>query len=150
MLLERNILSNMKLRIFVIDDEPCITDTLNWHLSDQGHEVICAPEPTSCSIYQGGQCDHEHPCGDILFVDKSMPKMSGLDFVEHMNKKGCKGLAQNKVVMSGALEQKDIQKALELGCTVVHKPITLDQIDAMIEEMKKAIPSDRKLANLEP
>lgn len=138
----------MKLRVFVIDDEPCITETLNWHLGDQGHEVICATEPTSCSVYQGGQCDHEHPCGDILFVDKNMPKMTGLEFVAHMTKKGCKGLAQNKVVMSGDLTKEDIDKALELGCVVVEKPVTLDEIDALIEKLKKDIPPDRVLADL--
>ena len=139
----------MKLRIFVIDDEPCITDTFNWHLSEQGHEVICIAEPTSCSVYQGKECDHQHPCGDILFIDKNMPRMSGLEFIEHMKGKGCKGLTQNKVVMSGSLEQVDIDKAIELGCIVVDKPITFDQIDELIEEMRKAIPADRKLADLD-
>ena len=138
----------MKLRVFVIDDEPCITETFNWHLSDQGHEVICVAEPTSCSVYEGGQCDHEHPCGDILFVDRNMRKMTGLEFVAHMTRKGCKGLVQNKVVMSGGLSQEDIDKAAELGCVVVEKPITLDEIDALIERLKKDIPPDRKLADL--
>jgi len=138
----------MKLRIFVIDDEPCITDTFNWHLTDQGHEVICVAEPTTCHVYQGQECDHEHPCGDILFVDKNMPKMSGLEFIEYMRNKGCKGLTKNMVVMSGSLEQSDIQKATELGCIVVNKPITFDQIDELIEEMKKSISKDRKLAEL--
>jgi CheY-like chemotaxis protein len=138
----------MKLRIFVIDDEECVTETFKWHLSDKGHEVICSPEPTSCKVYQGDQCDHEHPCGDIMFVDKHMPKMSGLEFIEHMKKKGCKGAAQNKVVMSGAMEHSDVQKALGLGCSVAYKPITFAQIDALVEKMKKNIPPGRKLADL--
>lgn len=138
----------MKLRIFVIDDEQCITETFNWHLTDQGHEVICLAEPTACSTYKGEQCDHEHACGDILFIDKNMPKMSGLEFVEAMKKKGCKGITQNMVVMSGALTQEDINKATELGCVVVSKPITLDRIDELIEEMKKVIRPERKLADL--
>lgn len=138
----------MKLRIFVIDDEPCITDTFNWHLTDQDHEVICVAEPSSCSVYQGQECDHERPCGDILFIDKNMPKMTGLEFIEQMLEKGCKGLTQNKVVMSGALERVDIEKAKELGCIIVNKPITFNQLDELIEEMKKVIPKDRKLADL--
>lgn len=138
----------MKLRIFVIDDEQCITDTFNWHLSDQGHEVICVAEPTACRVYQGHECNHEDPCADIVFVDKNMPKMTGLEFIEHMNNKGCKGMAQNKVVMSGSLNQADIEKAKELGCIIVNKPITFDQVDELINEMKKRIPLNRKLANL--
>ncbi len=77
-----------------------------------------------------------------------MPEMSGLEFIEHMKNKGCKGLTQNKVVMSGSLENSDIEKAIELGCVVVNKPITFDQIDELIETMKKEIPADRKLAKL--
>jgi CheY-like chemotaxis protein len=138
----------VQLRIFVIDDEECITDTFNWHLTEQGHEVICVAEPTACRVYQGLECDHQDPCGDILFVDKNMPKMSGLEFVEHMKNKGCKGLTQNKVVMSGSLENSDIEKAVELGCVVVNKPITFDQIDELVETMRKEIPADRKLAKL--
>jgi len=65
-----------------------------------------------------------------------------------MNNKGCKGLAQNKVVMSGSLDREDLEKAKELGCVVVNKPITFDQVDELIDEMKKNIPPNRKLAPL--
>jgi CheY-like chemotaxis protein len=138
----------MNLRIFVIDDEPCIAETFRWHLSDQGHEVICGTEPTACKIYQGGVCDHDDPCGDILFVDMYMPKMNGLEFIEHMEKKGCKGVTRNKVIMTSSIENVDIQRGIALGCLVIQKPITLAQIDALIDEIKKNIPPDRKLADL--
>lgn len=87
-------------------------------------------------------------CADILFVDKHMPKMSGLEFIEHMESKGCKGLTRNKVVMSGALTEQDRQKAKSLGCIVVNKPITLAEVDTLIEEMKQTISLDRRLAEL--
>lgn len=74
--------------------------------------------------------------------------MSGLEFIEAMKKQGCKGIAQNMVVMSGALAQEDISKATALGCVVVEKPITLNQIDELIEEMKKVINPERRLADL--
>ena len=138
----------MKLRIFVIDDEECITETFKWHLTDLGHEVICMSEPMACHVYEGGQCNHEHPCADILFVDKNMPNMTGLEFVEHMENKGCKGFINNKVLMSGAFDKSDIEKAKELGCRIVDKPLTLAQIDAWIDEIKSTIPPDRKLADL--
>jgi len=46
----------MKMRIFVIDDEECIRDTMQWHLEDQGHEVLTAHCPLICDIYQGYHC----------------------------------------------------------------------------------------------
>jgi DNA-binding NtrC family response regulator len=138
----------MKLRIFVIDDEESIRDTFNWHLTDNGHEVICIAEPTECAVYQGKDCDHDEPCGDILFIDKNMPKMTGLEFIEEMSKKGCKGMTKNKVLMSGSMTNEDIYRAKELGCLAIDKPVTLAKLDELVAEMKKLIPSDRKLAEL--
>lgn len=138
----------MRLRIFVIDDEQCITDTMQWHLEDQGHEVICAPDPTLCSVYQGRHCDHERACSDILFVDKNMPNMDGLTFVEHMVKKGCKGLTRNMVVMSGSLDPEDFARAKALGCKVANKPVSLEEIDRLVAEMKENIHPERELADL--
>jgi CheY-like chemotaxis protein len=138
----------MKLRIFVIDDEECITYTMRLHLEELGHEVLTAPDPTLCPVYQGGMCDHDHVCGDIFFVDRHMPRMDGLTFIELMERRGCKGLTRNKVIMSGALTQEDLDRAKKLGCTALGKPVPLDEITRLIEEMEKSVPADRKLADL--
>ncbi|MDT8441861.1 MAG: response regulator [Desulfuromonadales bacterium] len=138
----------MQLRIVVIDDEECITETFHCHLSDQGHDVITASEPTTCCVYRGDRCDHEHACADILFVDLNMPRMNGLEFVELLETKGCKSVARNRVIMSGALTDEDRAKARQLGCKIIDKPISLRTIDRLIDELSGNIPADRQLAEL--
>ena len=138
----------MKIRIFVVDDEKMITTMFEDLFNDQEYEVIVAAEPTSCMVYNGQRCTHEYACGDILFVDKDMPKMNGLDFIKHMGEKGCKGLTKNKVLMSGNISEQEERLAIELGCRVLHKPFPLSSVLALVEEMKKSIPPERKLEPL--
>jgi CheY-like chemotaxis protein len=138
----------MKIRIFVIDDEKMITDLFVDLFDENEYEVIVSDEPTSCMVYNGSTCKHEYACGDILFVDKDMPNMNGLEFIEHMDRKGCKGLTKNKVLMSGNISEQEEELAKELGCRVLHKPVSIYTILSLVEEMKKSIPLDRRLEAL--
>jgi len=138
----------MRLRIFVIDDEQCIRDSFKWHLEDQGHEVLTAPEPVVCDIYKGHDCSEIYPCGDILFVDYNMPRMTGLEFVELMSQRGCKGHPSNKIIMSGDTTTIDMERVNRLGCQVIQKPVTLLRVDEIIDECKSRISEKRRLANL--
>ena len=138
----------MKLRVFVFDDKENILIALKRHLEVQGHEVIGAHEPTACKAILGEECDHEYPCGDILLTDNKMPNMTGLEFIEHMRNRGCKGLSQNKIVMSGFFSKDDIDRAKKLGCHILHKPIIVEEIDATIEKIRKTILPDRTLIDL--
>jgi len=138
----------MKLRVFVIDDEESIRLSLKWHLEDQGHEVMAAPEPMLCDIYQGHDCHEAHSCGDILFVDFNMPRMNGLEFLEKMRARGCKGDPRNKIIMSGATTAIDMERIERIGCQALQKPILLEKIDVLIEECKERISASRHLADL--
>jgi len=138
----------MNLRIFVVDDEECIRDTFKWHLESFGHEVLTAPEPLLCSVYQGHQCDHDDACGDVLLVDYNMPRMNGIEFIDQMAQRGCKGATENKFIMSGNTSDIDMAKARKLGCSVLDKPISLTQLELIIEEAKKRIDPARKLTEL--
>ena len=80
----------MKLRVFIIDDEDCIVDTLRRFPVEQGPEVITAKEPLYCDIQHECDCSAPSPCGDILLVDQEMPRMKGLDFIDFMHKRAAK------------------------------------------------------------
>ena len=139
----------MKLRIFVIDDEKSIRDTFQWHLEENGHEVIVAEEPLICDLYRGCNCQGDDPCGDILFVDYQMPRMNGLEFIHMMHNRGCKGNPANKYLMSGNLNVVDMALVKALGCNLLQKPVTLEKIDQIVEEVKQRLPTDRQLTPLE-
>ena len=136
------------MRIFVIDDEESIRDSFRMYLEDQGHEVLTADRPRSCAVFQGHDCDNDYPCGHLLLIDHFLPGMNGLDFIEMMGRRGCKGAVRNKVIMSGDTTAIDQNKADRLGCKVVQKPLTLGKLDQIIDEIQTTVDSNEKLAEL--
>lgn len=135
----------MSLRIFVIDHEESIRDSFKLYLEDEGHQVITAREPAACDVFQGHTCTRERPCGHALFVGYQLSGLNGLDFIEQMEKKGCKGSARNKILMSGDTTAIDMQKARRLGCKVLQKPVSLKTIDQIVKEVEENVPEDETL-----
>ncbi|PLY03426.1 MAG: hypothetical protein C0623_01465 [Desulfuromonas sp.] len=138
----------MGLRVFIVEDEESIRDSLQMHLEDQGHEVLTCARPSECRVFSGHECDKNFPCGHALFVDYFMPEMTGLDFIESMEKGGCKGVTRNKIIMTGDSTAVDIDKAESLGCQVVQKPLTLDKLDKIIARIESKIDPGEKLADI--
>jgi len=138
----------MPLRVFVIDDEECIRDPLQWYLNDQGHEVLTAEDPSACPVYAGHDCDKDFPCGHVLFIDYQLPSMNALDFIESMKQRGCKGMTRNKVVMSGNIDHVDHGRAAQLKCRVMQKPLTFSQVDGIIANILKHCDPEERLAVL--
>ena len=140
----------MKQRIIVLDDDSGIRHSLTILLGRYGYEVISSPDPTLCPVFIGPDksCPHEDVCGDFLLTDNQMPKMTGLEFVEHQKLRGCKGLIANKAVMSGSWSAEEIEKAEELGCKIFIKPVLVEEILEWLNKQKISISPDRKLADL--
>jgi len=136
----------MKLKIMIIDDDECIRDTFKWHLEDLGHEVQTAEAPESCDIYQGHTCNKAIACGDVLLIDYNMPGMNGLDYIEMLSNRGCKGMTSNMLLMSGNTTGIDMVKAQALGCTVFQKPMTFDQLEEWLETVKQRMNNKTALA----
>jgi len=138
----------MGLRIFVIDDEECVRDSLQIHLEGQGHEVLTCERPHSCAVFQGHDCRNDSPCGHALFIDYFLPGMNGLDFIETMHQRGCKGLIRHKFLMSGDTTAIDHERAEKLGCQIIQKPLTLEIVDEIINDVQVAVDPDEHLADL--
>ena len=133
----------MQLEILVIDDEECIRDSLKWYLEDLGHEVRTASEPAACGVYLGHMCSQSVACGDALLIDYNMPGINGLEFIERLKKRGCKGITSNMLIMSGNVSDIDMVKAEELGCKVLQKPVHFEMLDAWFVEVKKRVAMNR-------
>jgi CheY-like chemotaxis protein len=138
----------MKLRIFIIDDEESIRETYQMHLEGLGHEVIALPDPSFCSVYMGAVCKVDNACADILIVDYSMPRMTGLRLLELMEKKGGLTAARFKMILTGDATQIDQDVAKRLGCEVRQKPMRLSELEEWVNTLAKDIPADRKLVDL--
>lgn len=141
----------MKLRVIVIDDDLHCRSLLATLLERKGYEVFSLPNPCACPLYQHPTCvcPHEHACGDFLLTDNRMPRMSGLEFVEHQCRRGCKGIVQNKAVISGTWSHQELARARQLDCKTFRKPLDLEQLFAWLAERQPQIASGRKLTNFE-
>jgi CheY-like chemotaxis protein len=123
-------------RIIIVDDEPCIRDSIAMYLEGLGFEVIAAEDPTVCeALAHDHTCVREEACGDIILVDQHMPHMTGVEFIERRVKRGCKAILKQTAVMSGSLSESDREKLDGLGCHYFEKPVALATIKAWIEKV---------------
>ncbi len=123
----------------IIEDEECIRDSLQWYLEDLGHNVIAGDSPFDCHVYQGGDCTRGVACTDVLLIDQHLPGMKGLDFIEVLTQRGCRGITANILLMSGDATSIDREKADRLGCTVVQKPISFEFIGNWLENVQRCV-----------
>jgi CheY-like chemotaxis protein len=137
----------VKLRIIVFEDDEAIRQSLTLLLRRNGYEVISASDPTSCPVCSTRKeaCSPESVCGDFLLTDNQMPNLTGLGFIEAQSRRGGKGIAANKAVMSGTWSSEERKKAKKLGCEIFTKPFRIEEIIEWLDERKKLIPPGRKL-----
>jgi len=127
------------VRILIIDDEEAIRESMQMFLEDLGYDVRTAADPVSCPVYCKGHCQQSERCADVIFVDQTMPKMSGLEFLQLQAARGCKLAPQCKMLMTGDLTERLYHQAQELGCHVEQKPVRLDRVVEFILTAQKVL-----------
>jgi len=123
------------MKVIIVDDEECIRDSIRWHLEDQGHEVLSFSDPTQVDLEKICKESSNCPC-HILFTDFMMPKMNGVQFLRNIHNMGCKVGFSNKYLMTSYGHVVSGDEVEQVGCQVISKPISLGQIDSLIEESK--------------
>lgn len=100
----------------MFEDDDSARQLLVTILERRNYEVISAKYPTICPIYEDltTLCPHEFACGDFLLTDNNMPALSGLDFVLLQNQRGCKGVVNNKAVLSAHWNDNELDSADQL------------------------------------
>lgn len=144
----------MKLRAVVFDAVESVRELLAVALRDRGYEVLSFAEPTNCPLYPDPDnqcsCTQEYPCGDLLIIDQNMPGMTGLEFIERQEARGCKGVIQNKALLAQSLSPVELARARELGCQVFYKPFRFRDFSQWLDSREEQISSDRRLAETSP
>lgn len=137
----------MRKRVIVVDDDKHCRELLSLILKQNGYEVISLTEPMACPLYAdlASQCPHEDVCGDFLLTDNRMPRMSGLQFVELQQARGCKGVVRNKAIISASWTDEELQCAEQMGCQVFRKPYDIECVLTWLKERGRLIPPGRKL-----
>ena len=130
----------MRARIFLVDDYPEILKLIERVLRRAGHEVFTFSQPSLC---ERCRCAEGHSCTDIIISDVKMPGHTGLEFIEHQTRKGCR--APFVALASGAWSEAGIAQAEEFGCRVFQKPFDIDALLAWVEECAAQIDPERVL-----
>ena len=138
-----------KLRAIVLDDNYVLRTLIDDVLKNRGYEVHCSSEPFFCPVYLDSKCPCpvEHYCTTIIITDVNMPNMTGLEFIEHQKRMGCK--IQNVAVMSGRWTDEEIEHAKRLDCHILEKPFKLDEIEKWLDDCERKLDPDNKSSDLQ-
>ena len=117
------------MKLLIVDDEKEALEGMELYFSLQGHEVLTA---------QGG---HEalaliKACKpQLMLLDLKMKGLSGFDIMKQVRE-----LDPNlkTVVVTGMSEDNLEAECHRLGATkVIHKPVRVEDLEEVIEELKK-------------
>lgn len=142
----------MQLRIFVVDPNDAMRESLALHIESLGHEVIAVASPDICPHYHQGfqYCSQENPCGDAIILGQDLPLLKGIDFIERRVNGGCKGAVANNAIICRPWSSEEQRRAETLGCKFFETPLRLTDVTNWLKCIEKNIPPDRRLNSLPP
>lgn len=117
-----------KFAILVIDDDSKITDMIQAYFSVINADVHCVV----AADVQQANLKLSNQEFDIVVIDNILPRKMGIDYALFL-KRSFKYSKLSIILMSGALQQEDVLKAVEGGIKdVLVKPFTLKQFGEKI------------------
>ena len=134
----------MSLKVFVIEDEELIRDSLEFLIKSRGHQVNSFSGPSFCHLtnLQNCHCQKKDVCADIIITDINMPEMSGLDFLEMLQSKGCR--VSCLAVMSGGWKTEELELSKKKGYKIFHKPFDITEFIQWLEKCEEKILKTKK------
>ncbi len=135
-------MSSKKLRIFIYEDDPALSEMLTKVLESKGHDVLSYQDPTFCPNYSNleSKCAHSKPCTDVIISDYNMPKVTGVEFLKTQKALGCKVPFENKAIITVAVLSQEAKNLIDsLGCILFKKPFKLAEILEWIEACAERI-----------
>ena len=109
-------------------------------LTRRDYEVITLTEPYLCPIYEnnGSHCLKDHPpCADVIIADHRMPQMTGIELLRTQAENGCRLACENKAIITGHLDEHELQCVKDLGCFYLAKPFHIADFLCWIEQCEK-------------
>ncbi len=117
-----------KFSILIVDDDQKITDLIQAYFSVRNDEIQCVV----ASDVQQAALKLTNQDFDVVVIDNIMPRKMGIDYAILL-KRSIKYSKMSIILMSGALQQEDVLKAVQGGIKeVLVKPFTLKQFGEKI------------------
>ncbi|MCP4898030.1 MAG: response regulator [bacterium] len=140
----------MKYRVLILEDDDAVRSLLQELFRQRGCEVFAYPDPGACPLFHKNTCDCQPSavCCDFVISDLNMPVASGLDYIMHQKRKGCRCL--HVALMTGSSSLADIQTARNLGCEIFQKPINIETLVEWLDQCETQIRDDRRISDWNP
>ena len=120
----------MPLKAIVIDDDTMCLSVAEEFFIEKDFEVAAHTRAICPMIEQRLEtCPYEKPHYDIILSDNNMPSMTGIEFFEYINERGCKISNNNKALLTGDINEEIDNRAKKLGIRVFHKPCPIEKIE---------------------
>jgi len=119
------------MHVLVVDDEKPMLSLFGELLEEEGHHVTLAS-----SAEEALQLLQTCPAPELIFVDYSMPKMSGTDFLITLKAKSPTLIAKTKIIgfSSFAQDAPLLGEFATLVTRVIEKPLGLDELVEVIHQ----------------
>lgn len=123
------------MRLLVVEDDLPLAETLRDFLVEEGHQVLLAAD----GVEGLRAILEEEP--DAAFLDVVLPKLSGLDLLERLRRRG---RFLPVVAMSGHASEEEARACLRLGAVdYLPKPFSLDRIGLVLQVLEVALLTGR-------
>lgn len=122
-----------KISILVVDDDPKVRELIQVFFSMKSEEVLCVmASDTQQAVLKMSNQDF-----DLVLIDNVMPGRTGIDYALSL-RKSIKHARTPIILMSGALQQDDVLRAIEGGIKdILVKPFSLKQLNDKISSCLK-------------
>jgi len=118
------------MKILIVDDDVELTKAVVATMTSAGHDVQFTNDSKD-----GLKLIREQN-QDMVFLDLSMPELSGIDVVKDLAKDGT--IKEKKIVImtASAANEEELKNLVDLGVhSVLRKPVDIDALLDKIEEV---------------
>lgn len=127
----------------LFEDNDFYREVLTEILYEQNFQVLGYTDPNAFLSTKADCCSAGNkPCADVMITDNQMPGMTGLEFLEHVRARGCRLPNACKAITSGNWDQQERDQAIASGCKVFHKPTSLEELSAWLDQVTSAPSSE--------
>lgn len=140
----------MRLRIFLIEPNDAICESLEVFLEELGHEVVSSPAVESCPHFHAAEqtCSRQQPCADAVILGQHLSRVKGIELIERRVRGGCRGMAANVALLCLPWSDGDRLRAEALGCRYFETPLRLSDLADWLQLVTRRIDPQRQLAPL--
>ena len=115
-------------RILAVDNEPSVTTALRFVFDGPKYDITCVSSGTDALAH----LDFSTPF-DVIIVDQKMPKVTGLELVQEIRRRGIQG----KIIVVSANLSSDVceaYKRMEVSL-IFSKPFDIRQLRSAVDAL---------------